>query len=280
MANAAEKNKDRDHIAFEYFRSELKKRAGIAIADNKSEMITGRLRKRLIELKMRDFESYAEYLRSLPQSHAEWELFTNSLTTNKTDFFREPEHFEFLIKDIIPEWKKRGAAELNVWCAAASTGEEPYTLAMVLNRQSRVQGFKYSLLSSDIDSAVLAKAKNGVYPKTKLGEIPTDYHKDALAMGTGEISQWMKIKASMREGMSFQQVNLIEAPYRVGKSFDLIFCRNVLIYFTPETIATVAQGLYEAAKPGAYLVIGHSESLHNITTEWQYVKPSVYRKKG
>lgn len=266
--------------AFDYFRSELKKRVGIAISENKGDMINGRLRKRLIDLKLADFDAYADYLRSIPSTHEEWEQFVNCLTTNKTDFFREPEHFDLLIKDIIPEWRAQRKTEFNVWCAASSTGEEPYTLSMILHKQAKLNPFPYSILATDIDSDVLDKARHGVYPKAKLPEIPLEYQKDSIAIGTGEIDQWMKIKTPLREHLVFQRCNLVQGPYQLPKRYDVVFCRNVLIYFTPETIQTVARELYEVTKPGGYLIIGHSESLHNVTTQWQYVKPSVYRKKA
>jgi chemotaxis protein methyltransferase CheR len=265
--------------AFEFFRSELKRRVGIAISEQKSDMISGRLRKRIIALKLADFDAYADYLKALPAAHEEWEHFVNCLTTNKTDFFREAEHFDYLVNEIIPTWRKANRTDFDVWCAAASTGEEPYTLSMVLHRQANLKSFRYSILATDIDSEVLVKARQGVYPRTKLEEIPLDYHRESIAVGTGAIDRWMKIKDPLRDALSFQRCNLVKTPYAHTKRFDLVFCRNVLIYFTPETIQGVARGIYEVTKPGGYLIIGHSESLHNVDSPWQYVKPSVYRKK-
>lgn len=266
--------------AFDYFRSELKRRVGIAISDNKGEMIHGRLRKRLAELHLEDFDQYASFLKSLPENHAEWEIFVNCLTTNKTDFFREPEHFNFLTQELLPEWRTQKQNEFNVWCAAASTGEEPWTLSMVLQKQAKLNPFHYSILATDIDSDVLVKAKRGVYSLAKRDEIPGDYQKDSIAIGTGDIANWFKIKNNLRDALTFQRCNLVQSPYNLQKKFDVVFCRNVLIYFTPETISQVAEGLYESTKPGGYLVIGHSESLHNVSSKWQYIKPSIYRKKG
>lgn len=280
MSSALSLGTPNDQQAFDYFRFELKRRVGISIAEHKGDMLNGRLRKRLVELKLVDFESYADYLKSLPSQHEEWEVFVNCLTTNKTDFFREPEHFDYLRSHIIPEWRKLRQPEFNVWCAASSTGEEPYTLSMVLKREAKDKAFAYDIHASDVDSDVLDKARRGVFPKAKLHEIPEAYQKDAIAVGTGEIERWMKIKPPYREHLSFGTCNLIEQPYRLPKKYDVVFCRNVLIYFTPETIEQVARGLYEATKPGGYLLIGHSESLHNINSQWQYIKPSIYQKKG
>jgi chemotaxis protein methyltransferase CheR len=267
------------HVAFDYFRSELKRRVGIAISDNKGEMIHGRLRKRLIDLHLEDFEQYASFLKSLPESHGEWEIFVNCLTTNKTDFFREPEHFNFLTQELLPEWRNSKQNDFNVWCAASSTGEEPWTLSMVLHKQAKLHPFHYSILATDIDSDVLVKAKRGVYPVSKIHEIPNEYQKESIAVGTADIANWFKIRNNLRDALAFQRCNLVQAPYNLSKKFDVVFCRNVLIYFTPETIGQVADGLYEVTKPGGYLVIGHSESLHNVSSKWQYVKPSIYRKK-
>ncbi|RZA26971.1 MAG: protein-glutamate O-methyltransferase CheR [Proteobacteria bacterium] len=280
MSSAPVLKKSTVDAAFEFFRTELKRRVGINISENKSEMMSGRLRKRLIELKLHDFDDYAEYLKSLPSAHEEWETFVNCLTTNKTDFFREPEHFEYLTTEIIPEWRKQNKSEFNVWCAAASTGEEPYTLSMVLHRQAKLKHFDYSIVATDIDSDVLEKAQHGVYSKSKLHEIPLDYQREAIAVGTGDIDRWMKIKNPLREALSFERCNLVKSPYSHSKKYDVVFCRNVLIYFTPETIQGVAKGIYDVTKPGGYLIIGHSESLHNVDSPWQYIKPSVYRKKA
>jgi len=266
--------------AFDYFRSELKRRVGIAISDNKGEMIRGRLRKHMAQLHLAGFDEYAAYLKSLPEHDPEWETFINCLTTNKTDFFREAEHFQYLTQDIIPEWRKEGQSEFNVWCAASSTGEEPYTLSMVLQREAKARALRYTILSTDIDSEVLERARRGVYPTSKLDEIPADYRRESVAVGTGDISKWFKIKDDLRSAMGFQRCNLVQTPYNLHKKFDVVFCRNVLIYFTPETIAKVAEGIYDVTRPGGYLIIGHSESLHNIASKWQYIKPSVYRKKG
>lgn len=278
--NTAAVSQSDNSTAFEYFRKELKRRVGIAIAETKADMIDGRLKKRVAELNLRDFQDYADFLRSLPDKHGEWELFVNCLTTNKTDFFREPEHFAYLTREILPRWREQPRESFNVWSAASSTGEEPYSLSMVLYQQSKVKAFRYSILATDVDSSVLERTKRGVYPISKLQEIPAAYRKDSIAVGTGEIVDWFKIKDQLREALSCQGCNLINTPYGLGKAFDLIMCRNVLIYFTPETIEHVVQGLYEAAKPGGYLLIGHSETLHNVKTEWQYIKPSIYRKKG
>ncbi len=274
---------DQEYLkAFDYFRSELKRRVGIAIADNKGEMLKGRLRKHVIELGLPDFDAYAAFLKKIPDNHAEWEIFINCLTTNKTDFFREPEHFEYLSREILREWQTetRSSSEFNIWCAASSTGEEPFTLSMVLLKHAKIQPFSYSILATDIDSEVLSRAKRGVYPISKLEEIPLEYRRDSIAVGTGDISSWFKIKDHLRAALSYQRCNLIHTPFQITKKFDVIFCRNVLIYFTPDTIAKVAEGLYGATKPGGYLVIGHSESLHNVKTQWQYVKPSVYRRRA
>ena len=268
------------NLVFDYFRDELKSRVGIAIADNKVEMITGRLRKRLVELKIQDFNGYADLLRSLPEQHPEWEAFVNCLTTNKTDFFREPDHFKMLTSEILAEWRDSQQASFDVWCAASSTGEEPFTLAMVLKRAQKEQAMRFSILATDIDSEVLERARRGVYPLSKLDEIPLEYRRDSIAIGTGAIDKWMKIKNALRTDLSFQSCNLVKTPYNLPKKYDVIFCRNVLIYFTAETISLVVAGIYESAKPGAYLIIGHSESLHNISSKWQYVRPSVYQKKG
>jgi chemotaxis protein methyltransferase CheR len=196
------------------------------------------------------------------------------LTTNKTDWFREPQHFNYLLENFLPQWVRSGKKHLKVWCAASSTGEEPYTLAIVLKKGLRNTDIDFSIFASDIDTRVLSIAENGVYKKERLWQVPEEFQ-DSFVFGTQEISSWMKVKREIKQHVQFGQVNLAQGPYPWREEYDLIFCRNVLIYFNQDTIEEVVENLYPAAKKDALLFIAHSESLQNVSTQWNYKKASI-----
>lgn len=261
---------------FAYFKRRIYALAGISFRDIKADLVSSRLRKRATQLGFRSLHDYRLHVENLPDSSPEWQIFINLLTTNKTDFFREQEHFHFLINEFIPEWKKKGRTKLNVWSCASSTGEEPYTLGMVLEKHLG-EGFDFSILASDIDTEVLAHAKNGVYNKRRLHEIPDEYH-SCLAFGTGEVADWFTVKRKIRDKIAFVQYNLMSENLPSEEKFDLVFCRNVLIYFDSDGIEKTANKIYEATSPDGVLLVGHSESLQGKKGFWKMKKPSFYTK--
>jgi chemotaxis methyl-accepting protein methylase len=262
---------------FFYFRDLIGNIAGISLSTGKKELIRSRLRSQVQSLGYSGFTEYRKHLESLASDDPEWQKFVNLLTTNKTDFFREPKHFDFLIHDFIPQWLRLGEKTLKIWSCASSTGEEPYTLAMVLKKYlPKDRDFK--ILATDIDTNVLAKAKNAVYPISKLIEIPLEYQTDSINRGSGEVANWFHIKSDLKDKIVFKQHNLVENTYPGDDVFDLILCRNLLIYFSPETIGKVVQKLYQSAKPDGFLFIGHSESLQGISTSWKMQKPSIFSR--
>lgn len=262
---------------FNFFRAKIFSLAGINMSDAKIMLVQARLRARILNLNLRDFRDYVSYLESIPPSHKEWERFINLLTTNKTDWFREQEHFDFIESEFIPRWKKLGKTHLKVWCAASSTGEEPYTLSLVLNSALSGSGITYSILASDIDTKVLQHAQNGVYPKSRLEQVPEKFH-SGFSFGTGDISHWMKIKKEIKSHITFKQINLTQYPFPIEEKFDLVMCRNVLIYFNPQTIKQVVNNIFQVANKESSLIIAHAESLQNIKTSWIYKCPSIYFK--
>ncbi len=262
---------------FLFFRERIYSLAGITLNEHKQELVHTRLRFRVQELGLKSYHDYRLYLESLKPDHEEWQLFINRLTTNKTDFFREPKHFDFLLHKYIPDWQKKKKDVLQVWSAACSTGEEPYTLAMVLE----LAQLKYEIHASDIDSDVLKKAQNAVYPLSKLqNEIPENYFSHFINQGSGHIDSWGRISPRIKKNISFFQHNLIDGSMPFEKaSIDVFFLRNVLIYFSPETISLAVENLYQMAAPGALLCIGHSETLNGVKTSWKAVSPSIYTKR-
>jgi chemotaxis protein methyltransferase CheR len=263
---------------FDFLRNQLKEIAGIQLSDNKIDLVAGRLRRHIYGLGMSSFSQYVSYLTRLHANHDEWMYFINCLTTNKTDFFREIEHFNYLSQKIVPLWQKPGGLPVRIWSAACSSGEEPYSLAMLLLELKKSFDFEFLIQATDIDTKVLSIAANGVYKRSCLTNVPMHLYQNHITAGTGAIHDWIKIKREVKRWVTFKRCNLAQTPYLTPYSFDIIFCRNVLIYFSRNTIEKVINGLYQAASSGAYLFIGHTESLQQIKHPWHYVKPSIYRK--
>ena len=240
-------------------------------------MIRSRLISVLVRLGLKSVSEYRSHLESLPKNHPEWQELINALTTNKTDFFREIEHFHFLENHFLPFLEGKTGGKLNAWSAASSTGEEPYTLSMVLNQYFGTPD-RFEITASDIDTEALAHAQNGVYPLSRLDQIPEPYSSQFVVQGTSGIEEWGKISAQVKKSVSFKQCNLVATPWSFPKRFDIILCRNVFIYFTAETISKIVSEMFEHAAENAVLMIGHTESFHGIQHPWTYVQPSVFVK--
>lgn len=261
----------------EYFCRKIGELAGIALKATKQDLVRTRIRTRLSALGLGSYREYRSYLGTLPGDHEEWQVFINLLTTNKTDFFREPKHFEFLVRTFLPEWLRKGERQLKVWSAACSTGEEAYTLAMVLSKHLPPDR-EFRILATDIDTNVIRHASNAVYPTSRKDEIPSDYRFGGINLGSGAVDGWFRIDSRLREKVVFKRHNLIEMSSPGTEVFDLVFCRNVFIYFAPESIEKVVRKLHRSTKSGGHLFIGHSESLQSIAHEWTLVAPSTLRK--
>jgi chemotaxis protein methyltransferase CheR len=265
--------KDED---FAYFQALVFKLAGITLSDKKRDLLLTRLTSHLKNSDLGSYSDYRNYLQTLPEDHGEWQSFINLMTTNKTDFFREIRHFQYIEEVLIPKWIQAKKSEINVWSAACSTGEEPYTLAMFLEAKLPA-GMTYKIFASDIDTNVLAKAKNGVYSMIKESEIPEEYRKKSIEYGRGEIADWFRIKSSLKSKITFSAFNLVEDSKSDGK-FDLILCRNVMIYFSRAVVEKVAINLAQSCLDDGILFIGHSESLQGTKTPWKVTTASVYSK--
>ena len=246
--------------------------AGISLSPAKKALVCGRLAKRL---KHYSLDSYRDYLRLLTSGKEPAELQTalDLLTTNETYFFREPKHFEFLQQRILAE--RRPGSPFRVWSAACSSGEEPFTLAMVL--ADRLGEVPWEIVASDISTRVLERARSGLYAMERARHIPQRYLQEYCLKGVGSQEGRFLVDKRLRARVSFQQINLNETLPRLGE-FDVVFLRNVMIYFNPDTKARVVERIAATLKPGGYLIIGHSESLNGVTDVLSAVRPSVYRK--
>ncbi len=253
---------------------------GISMSDAKRQLVYRRVEGRLKALGMTSFKDYLAFLES---GHPdEVELFSNAVTTNLTSFFRENHHFEFLRDTILPEIvkkKAKGAKRLRIWSAGCSTGEEPYSLAITLSESMRnLAGWDAKLLCTDLDSDVLATASKGIYPIARIEKVPVAQKKRWFQKCDSQGEQQVRVRDELRDLIVFKQLNLMhEWPMR-GK-FDIIFCRNVIIYFDKPTQRVLMERYAQFLEDGGYLIIGHSESLYNVSNEFDLLGKTIYRKK-
>jgi len=256
---------------FRLFRDFIYQFAGISLSDAKRPLVAGRLGKRI---RQRGFDSYAQYFQCLQQDADERQMAVDLLTTNETYFFREPKHFEFLRHKVLPGLPRGGP--VRIWSGACSSGEEPYTIAMVLHES--LGGRPWEVVASDLSSRVLSQARSGQYPLEDAEGIPKPLLRKYCLKGVGNQEGTFVIGPELRQGIHFRQINLnTHLPPAMG-SFDVIFLRNVMIYFDIETKRQVVRRLLPLLKPGGYFMVSHSENLNGITEDLQAVQPSIYRK--
>ncbi len=245
---------------------------GLQLTPVKMPLLCGRLSKRLTALGLGSYRAYYNLLVSKSGAE-ELETAIDLITTHETYFFREPKHFDFLQAKVIPSLHARD--ELRVWSAASSTGEEAYTLAMVLD------GFRspkpWSIVATDISRQVLINARRGLYPMSRGERIPSHYLKRYCLQGNGRYAGYFMVESALRERVEFLPGNLTQPDSSLGM-FDVILLRNVLIYFDPPTKLAVLRNVLERLKPGGWLLVGHSESLHDTRLPLELVTPSIYRK--
>ncbi|MDE2402004.1 MAG: protein-glutamate O-methyltransferase CheR [Burkholderiales bacterium] len=247
--------------------------AGITMSSSKKALVSGRLAKRLQHCGVASYGKYFELLQS-GKAKAEVQTAVDLLTTNETYFFREPRHFE-LLRELAT--KARGGRQpFRVWSAASSTGEEAYSMAMVL-ADAIGPTVPWEVFASDISTRVLERARRGHYPLERTRHIPPDFLKRFCLRGTGPEDGTLLVERSLRQRVQFTQVNLNTTLPQLGQ-FDVVFLRNVMIYFNGDTKRQVVARVLSALKPGGYFCIGHSESLNDISTAVQAVAPSIYRK--
>lgn len=258
---------------FRLFQRMLQDRLGIFLPDQKKALVSHRLWKRL---QARQLSCFSDYYRLINQPDEQVELnqVLELLTTNETYFFREPRHFEFLRDTILPGFDSRRT--LRVWSAASSTGEEPYSLAMLL--MDRRAG-PWELVASDVNRSVLDKARRGIYRDQRTEQIPPAYRQRFCRKGTGPYTGCLRIVPELRERVRFQQVNLNRPLPELGR-FDLVFLRNVMIYFDEATKRDVLNRVARVLQPDGWLFVGHSESLQGIDSEFRVLAPAVYQLQG
>jgi chemotaxis protein methyltransferase CheR len=249
------------------------KSCGIDLKNGKQELVQARLGKKIRQGQFASFKQYYDHVVA-DKSGEELIALLDALTTNFTSFLREAVHFEFLRKTILPGL----TGEIRVWSAACSTGEEPYTIAFSLLEELGLPATpRIHILATDISSKALAAAERGAYEADRFKEFPVDWPRKYLLRGADRWEGWYRVKPSIRRTIEFRRFNLMEA-LRPSKLFQVIFCRNVMIYFDKETQQRLVNRFASCLVPGGYLLIGHSESLTGLQHPYEYVKPAVYRK--
>ena len=243
---------------------------GISLGPNKRPLVIGRLGKRLRHYQLATFSEYL--IHPLQRAPEERQVMIDLLTTNETYFFREPAHFEYVEQQILPHLKSR---PVRAWSAACSTGEEPYTLAMVL--ANHLDQTDWSILATDINRTVLDIAQSGLYDLSAADKIPPRYRERYCLKGVRAKAGLMMIEPSLRDRIQFQPFNLQSDGSRLGQ-FDLIFLRNVMIYFNLETKRSLISRMVDRLNPGGFILVGHSETLNGLNPQLVMKKPSIYQK--
>jgi chemotaxis protein methyltransferase CheR len=268
---------------FQQLSSLIYQELGIKMPESKSTMLTGRLGKRLRALNMASFAQYCDFLFSPRGLQEEMVHLINAVTTNKTDFFREPSHFSYLIERTLPtlqaEFQLHLRRPLRIWSAGCSTGEEPYTLAMVLAEvQETRPAFRYEIIATDISTRVLEVARRAVYPMERIEPIAPHYRKKYLLRGRDKNNPEFRIVPELRKKIRFGRLNFMVDDFALPELVDIIFCRNVIIYFDKATQEQLMHKFSRYLNRGGYLFLGHSESLHGYETPFVQVAPTIYRK--
>jgi len=264
---------------FQRFQELIYTTSGIWLSPAKTALLVGRLSRRLRRFGLK---SFSEYYRVVTDDPEEFTQMLDAVSTNETRFFREPGQFEFLEKHILPQWfadagAGRRSRKIRVWSAGCSTGQEPYSLAMALRHHLPPSaGWEIEIIATDLSTRVLEMAKSATWEFGKASEIPDHYLKAFMLRGYGEQKGKMKAGPEIRSIIHFSRLNLNDRSYPVSGKFDVIFCRNVLIYFNLETRTRIVRRLLEYLSPEGYLFVGHAESLHTMSGVLRTVVPTIY----
>lgn len=265
---------------FDRLSSFVFQQSGIKMPPIKKIMLQSRLQKRLRELKILSFKEYADFVFSDEGQKNEIVHMLDAVSTNKTDFYREPVHFDFLRDKILPDFmEKERINTLKVWSAGCSSGEEPYTIAIILNEfRGEYPGFDYDILGTDISTKILQQANTAIYKEDRINVVPLNIKKKYFLRSKNKENKTVRVLKLLRDKIRYQRLNFMDTSYNVADIFDVIFCRNVLIYFNRETQEQVLNRLCQKLKSGGYLFIGHSESILGMNLPLKQIKPTIYER--
>ncbi len=256
---------------FSKIRTLIHRRAGIALGEHKRQMVYSRLSRRLRELRLPEFSTYLDLLETSHDGE-EWQSFINSLTTNLTSFFREAHHFPVLAEHV-----RKAGEPVTIWCAAASTGEEPYSLAMTLIEALAERANSAKVIATDIDTAVLAKASAGIFTAEQVDRLSAERLRRFFNKGTGSNAGKVRVKPEVATMVKFSRINLLDPSWTVKEPVDAIFCRNVMIYFDKPTQKKVLDRFAPLLKPDGLLFAGHSENASLVNQAFKPLGQTVYQ---
>ena len=271
MSSSNEREFNYSEADFEKIRTAIYRMAGISLSDSKKQLVYSRLARRLRALKLPNFSNYLDYLN---ENEQEQEEFVNALTTNLTAFFREPHHFDILANHV--EKLKLQKRKIRIWCSASSTGEEPYSIAMTLAEVYGSYQPPVEIIASDIDSNVLREASSGVYNLQRLESLSLERKKQFFQRGKGSNSGKARVVQSLRDLIEFQKINLLDTRWELQAPFDVIFCRNVMIYFDKATQLKLLERMIAFLKPDGLYIAGHSESFSQAAHLVKLVGKTTY----
>ena len=263
---------------FDKIRHLVKSHTGIVLADGKQDMVYGRLTRRLRALDLPDFDSYLKIIEQ--EDEEELIHLVNAITTNLTSFFREEHHFGYLKNTVFPSLLEKNAAtrRIRIWSAGCSTGEEPYSIAMTVREFfADYHDWDVKIIATDLDSNVVAKAESGVYDKARVDGVSPEYKQRWMKRGRGDKSDLVKIKAELQELITFKQLNLLHE-WPIKGPIDIIFCRNVVIYFDKDTQRTLFGRYADVLSSDGHLFIGHSENMFNVCDRFESLGHTIYQR--
>lgn len=263
---------------FDEFRSLVYAKSGITLGDGKEALVSARIGKRMRTLGMDDYHAYLDWVKGSGGAD-EMVQMLDAISTNVTSFFREPEHFDFLGK-IISKWSELGQQRFRIWCAASSSGEEPYTIAMTIKECKLPAACDVRILATDISTRVLKAAEEGVYSSSKVASIPSALVSRYFKALRGTDGTDYEASAELKRMILYKRLNLAFPPFPMKGPMDVILCRNVMIYFDNPVRKRLIADFHRLLKPGGYLLVGHSESLNGLEADFKCVSPSVYLKGG
>ncbi len=266
---------------FQIFSSFIYNEYGIKMPSIKRIMLQGRLLKRIRDLNMSSYSEYKNYFFSKEGQEKELYNFLNVITTNKTDFFREPGHFDYLTNHVLKKFIVANSRnQLKLWSAGCSSGEEPYTISIVLNEFKRLNPqFMFSIVGTDISNQVLEKAAKGVYPEEKIDFVPIELKRKYFLKSKDRLNPTARVNPILQANITLKHLNLMDTFFDMKETFHVIFCRNVLIYFDRATQEKVINKLCQFLEPGGYFFIGHSESLSGMNVPLNHIKPTIFQKQ-
>lgn len=277
MGNERDNDSQLSHIDFKFICKFTYDTAGIVLNDSKREMVYRRLTRIIRDRKLNSFSEYCELLKCQPEQEKNY--FINAITTNLTSFFREQHHFDYLTEYELPRLIKKNSKRLRIWSSASSTGEEPYSIAITLVEAMKglLSQWDVKILATDIDSDVLSTGKNGVYEERRIEDVPHKFKEKYFKKGVGSNSNKVKVDNKLQHIITFKPLNLLEE-WPIKGPFDVIFCRNVIIYFDKKTQQQLFERYYDLLAPGGLLMLGHSENLGKYQQFFDNAGRTIFRK--